>query len=279
MPMPQQEKLRRVQVAQRLEVGANHAGAIQIYRELIKDDPKDAGPHYLLACAQLATLDIPACLRAIREAIRLRDTVPEFFAVQAIALRAAHRLDDALAAADRGLAIDPTNLSAVETKGDLLYVRGRLEEGIGLMMPAYQAGATNPQYLATLARLLSSAKRLPEAREVLERAVSSGGTGQQMAWPHMQLGELLEKSADYEGRGDTTRGRMSSAARCFIPSCTTRPSRTRWRVGRQSVSRRCRGRATGRPGNWCSSWGCLARGRRWSSRSSRRTLGRTAGGS
>lgn len=197
--MPQQEKLARVQAAQRMEAAGNHAAAIQVYRELIKDDPKDAGPHYLLACAQLASLDVGGCLRALREAIRLRDTVPEFFAVQAIALRASHRLDDALAAADRGLALDPNNLSALEVRGDLLYIRGRLDEGIRLMLPAYKAGCTNPQYLATLARLLASAKRTPEAREVLDRAVALPGGGQQMAFPHMQLGQLLEKAGDHEG--------------------------------------------------------------------------------
>ncbi|HZW08710.1 MAG TPA: sulfotransferase, partial [Phycisphaerales bacterium] len=191
--------MRRVQSAQRLEAAGNFPGAAQLYRDLIREDPKDAGLHYLLGCALLSSIEPEAALRALREAIRLKPTVPEFFAMQAIALRASHRLDDAIIAADKALGLDPANLAALEAKGDLLYIRGELDAGIGLMMPAYRSGCRNPQYLATLARLLRSAKRIPEAREVLGRAVAAPDAGQQSAMPHMQLGELLEKEGDYDG--------------------------------------------------------------------------------
>lgn len=191
--------MRRIAAAQALERAGNLSGAARAYRELIAADPADAGLHYLLGCALVASLDLEAGLAALDEAIRLRPTVPEFFAMRAIALRASQRLDEAIEAADRGLAVDPRNLGALEVKGDLLFTRGEVEAGIRLMLPAYEAGCANPQYLATLARLLSSAGRIAEARRVLERAVGAPGGGRAKAWPHMQLGELLERTGDYAG--------------------------------------------------------------------------------
>lgn len=199
MAIAHKEKMRQVEHAQRLESAGNHAAGIKIYRELIRQEPTDASLHYLLAVAHLAIVELPECLRSIRQAIRYKPTQPEFYAVQAIALRASHRLDEALESARRGLELDPKNIVVLETLGDLLYVRGELEAGIDLMMPAYEAGCDNPQFLASLARLLLSAKRKDEAKTVLERAIRNTRVkGQLVAWPHMQLGQMLEKEGDHE---------------------------------------------------------------------------------
>lgn len=194
-----QDKARRIAAAQKFEHAANYPAAIAAYKQLVKAYPKDAGLYYMLAGAELAGMEVHDALRSIRQAIKLNDHVPDFFALQAIILRASHRVDDALEAVDRGLALEPDNLSAVAAKGDLLYVRGDLTEGIALMEPAFHQGCTNPQYLATLARLLVADKRTDDAIPVLERAIMGNAENeQQLAWPHMQLGQIYEKRGEYE---------------------------------------------------------------------------------
>ncbi len=199
MALTPQDKARRIAAAQKFEHAANFPAAIAAYKQLIKEDPNDAGLYYMLSAAQLASLEVSDALRSIRQAIKRNDKVPDFFALQAIILRASHRVDDAIEAVDRGLALEPNNLSAIAAKGDLLYIRGDLEEGIALMEPAFHQGCTNPQYLATLGRLLVAAKRSDDAIPVLKRALlGQSDNDQQLAWPHMQLGQIYEKQGDYE---------------------------------------------------------------------------------
>ena len=199
MPITHQDKMRRVEAARRLESTMNFPAACQAYRDLVKADPGDAGLHYLLGACLLKLHDSEAALRSLREAIRLRPTVPEFFSTQAIAYRAQHRLEDGLAAVERGLALDPDNISVLEIKGDLLWVRGRVDEAIRTLRPTVEKGCGNPQFLTTYARLLRSAGRDDEAIAILERAIASPeAEGQRLAWPHMMLGAIHEKRGDNE---------------------------------------------------------------------------------
>lgn len=199
MAISHQEKMQRVQSALRMEAANNSEGAVRLYQELIKLDPADAALHYHHSHAQLGMLKFENALRAIREAIRLKPTVPEFLALQAIIHRASNRLDDALRAARRGYELDPQNVSIVEVLGDIYNIRGDIEEGIALMKPLYEAGCRHPQFLVVLAQLYTSANRREDARVVLEQAVAIPGlAGQPAAWAHLHLGATAEKMGDYE---------------------------------------------------------------------------------
>jgi Flp pilus assembly protein TadD len=199
MAIPLQQKIQRVEVARQMEAAGNHQGAINVYRELIREDPDDPGLHYHLAQALTARLEFDEALRSIRQAIRLRDDVPEFFAVQALLYRTTLRLDDALRAAERGLEVGPDNLAVLEVLGDIRNVRGEIEEGLALLGPVYERGCDSPQLLVVYAELLSAADRREEAREVLERAVADTKlSGPAAAWAHLHLGAVAEKLGDYE---------------------------------------------------------------------------------
>lgn len=199
MPIPLQQKLQRVQAAQRMEAANNPEGAINLYRQLIREDPNDPGLHYHLAQTLTNQLAFDEAQQAIRNAIRLKDTVPEFFAIQALIYRTSQRLDDARAAAERGLALDPKNLAVVEVLGEILHIRGEIDEGLRLMGPLYESGCDNPQFLVIYSQLLSAADRRDEARAVLEKAVAHPElAGQSAAWAHLHLGAAAEKLKDYD---------------------------------------------------------------------------------
>lgn len=199
MAIPLQQKLQRVQSAQRMEAANNLEGAIKLYKELIAQDPKDPGLHYHLAHALMGLLEFDQAMQAIRTAIRLRDTVPDFFALQAIIYRASNRLDDARTAAERGVALDPKNVSVIEILGDIYHVRGDIDEGLALMQPLFDEGCVNPQFLVVYAQLLSAADRREEARAVLETAVAQPViTDRAAAWAHLHLGAVAEKLKDYK---------------------------------------------------------------------------------
>lgn len=199
MAIPMQQKVQRVQAAQRMEAANNHEGAIKIYREMIAQDPQDPGLHYHLALALTARIEFAEALPAVRNAIRLKDTVPEFFALQAIIYRGLNRLDDARVAAERGVELDPDNISNMKVLGDIYHVRGDIDEGLTRLQPLFDKGCDHPQFLVVYAQLLSAADRREEARTALERAVANPEIdSQSAAWAHLHLGSVAEKLKDYE---------------------------------------------------------------------------------
>ncbi|MCC7387534.1 MAG: sulfotransferase [Phycisphaerales bacterium] len=199
MPITQQEKLQRIQSALRMEAAQNHDGAIRVYQELIARDPGDPGLHYHIAMARLARLDREGASVAIRDAIRLKADVPEFYAVQATIFRSLNRLDDALKAVRRGLEFAPDNLSLLQTAADLYNIRGDIAEGIALLEPHRLRAKDQPQFLVVLAQLYLSNDQPLEARAALERAISIPGiTGHPAAWAHLHMGSVAEKLNDYQ---------------------------------------------------------------------------------
>ena len=199
MPIPPQQKLQRVQAALRMEAANNHDGAIRVYRELIAQDPADPRLHYHLALALHATLDFAPALQAARAAIRLNDTIPEFFALQALIYRGLNRLDDARAAAERGLELDPNNIASAKLVGDICFLRGDIDEGLARLKPLIDRGCDHPQLLVVYAQLLSARGNPEEARGILERALTKPGITPKSAAPvHLHLGTVAEKLKDYE---------------------------------------------------------------------------------
>lgn len=198
MAIPHQEKVQRVQAALRMESAQNHDGAIRVYQDLIAREPGDPGLHYHLALARLAKLEREAAGAAIREAIRLKPDVPEFYAVQATIFRSLNRMEEALKAVHRGLEFAPENLSLLEAAADLYNIRGDIAEGIALLEPHRARAKDHPQFLVVLAQLYISNDQPEEARAALERAIAIPGiAGHPAAWAHLHMGAVAEKLKDY----------------------------------------------------------------------------------
>lgn len=199
MSITHQKKLQRVQAALKMEAAQNYEGATRVYTDLIKHDPGDPGLHYHLALAQLARLNKVDALRAVREAIRLKPDVPDFYALHATILRASNRLDDALIAARVGVELASDNISLIQALGDLYNIRGDIDKGIELLTPHVERAGTSPQFLVVLAELYISANRREDALKILRKAAAIPGlTGQAAAWVHLHLGAVEEKLGNHD---------------------------------------------------------------------------------
>ncbi|QKK09463.1 MAG: hypothetical protein HND58_15700 [Planctomycetota bacterium] len=216
MPLPPQHKLQRVQAALRMEAANNHAGAINAYRELIAQDPADARLHYHLALALHATLEFEAALQAARAAVRLNDTIPEFFALQAARLpRPQPPRRRPRAAADRGLQLDPNNIACAKLLGDICFLRGDTDEGLARLGPLFDRGCDHPSSLSSTPNSSPPAANDKTPAPVLERALAKPGINPQSAAPvHLHLGSIAEKLEDFDAAWNhyTTGNRLRGLA-------------------------------------------------------------------
>lgn len=110
-------------------LAATHqGGALEQVREAIQQAPDLAFAYYALADVLHDREDLDGAAEAIREALRLDPVMPNYHALQAgIALKAG-RWDEALAAAERGLAIDAGHVGCANLRALALVNLRRPEE-------------------------------------------------------------------------------------------------------------------------------------------------------
>ncbi len=101
--------------------------ALQAARESVRLDPVDPYGHYILAAIQVDRDESAAAAQSAREAIRLAPEDADNHALLARILMADARWDEALAAADAGLALDPGNTASLFNRASILAKLGRHE--------------------------------------------------------------------------------------------------------------------------------------------------------
>jgi Flp pilus assembly protein TadD len=145
--------------------------AVDLYREALANDPKNARTHYDLALALDRLGDYPGERIALQDAMKLdAKLAPAYNQLGFLQLKAGQAAD-AESNFKTAIALDPQYAEAQSNLGVLYGQQGKNAEAERLFV---QASENNPQYsqaFANLGLIQASQGRLPEAATTLARAV------------------------------------------------------------------------------------------------------------
>lgn len=166
--------------SQRTQESNGHAR--QMFERAVQLDPHFAAAYALLGLTYLAEiafqwdqspLVIDKLLSLAQQAVTLDDSQPIAHEALAYAYLGKKQHAQAIAAAERTVALDPNSADACQTLGDILSFAGRPEESVTLIEKAMRL---NPRYTASYLWSLGQAYRLvgrtEEAIVALQRAVA-----------------------------------------------------------------------------------------------------------
>ncbi|MEZ6243860.1 MAG: sulfotransferase [Phycisphaerales bacterium] len=174
-------------------------GAAELYRQLLKLEPKNPGVHLNLGKSLALSGDSEGAKRHLRETLKVRPEDPAALAQLASCYRQEDRVEDALRAADRALRADPTHAFALWTKADILRIKGEFREACELLRPHAEREGADPTLVmvfAMLARRFDGVDRsIERLRAVLDRpGLAQTGRAQAL----FQLGDMLDKAGRYD---------------------------------------------------------------------------------
>ena len=189
----------------RQTAGTSTDTLISSLQEKIRENPKDFDSHINLANAYLQkvreTGDPTLYTKTedlLDEARNLKDQSPELFATRGSLALARHDFAAALRHGTRALALDPENATYYGVVGDAQIELGMYDEAIH----SYQEMVDRRPNFDSFSRV-AYARELygdPEgAIEAMEFALQAGsGTPENVAWAHVQLGNLWFTSGNLE---------------------------------------------------------------------------------
>ena len=128
----------------------NHAEAAAEFRKALVIDPSLGLAQTNLAIALFYVPDLPAALEAARAAQTQSPEAPQPAYIQGLIAKSENRVEDAVAAFTRVLAIDDTDLGARVNLAQLHMQRREYEAAIGLLQPAV---ASEPYHVTALYNL------------------------------------------------------------------------------------------------------------------------------
>jgi protein O-GlcNAc transferase len=148
------------------------AEAEQIYRQIIKAQPKHFDSQHLLGIIYSQRGNPAAAVRQIDIALRINPKGASAHNNRGISLQALNRLDEALASYDKALALKPDYAEAFYNRGNALKELKRLDEAL----TSYdKALALKPNYVDAFnnrANTLKELKRLDEALASYDKALA-----------------------------------------------------------------------------------------------------------
>jgi len=134
-----------------------HSEAIDLIRKAIALQPNTPGFHINLARAQKSAKDSAGAVESYRRALELHPSTPEAFEAQyylAVTLMDLANIDEALPAARRAVAINPSSGAAHNTLGAILKEDGQLEAALAERDKALELEPNHPVFLSNSAYTL-----------------------------------------------------------------------------------------------------------------------------
>src|SRR5919107_2229695 len=189
----------------RQTAGTSTDSLIGSLQEKIRDNPKDFDSHINLANAYLQkvreTGDPTLYTKTedlLDEARNLKDQSPELFATRGSLALARHDFAAALRHGTRALALDPENATYHGIVGDAQIELGMYDEAIH----SYQKMIDRRPDFDSFSRVAYARELYGDAEgaiEAMEFALQAGsGTPENVAWAHVQLGNLWFTSGNLE---------------------------------------------------------------------------------
>jgi predicted O-linked N-acetylglucosamine transferase (SPINDLY family) len=201
---------------QALQVAVQHhqAGDLQqaqtIYQQVLQVQPDNSDALHLLGLIALQLQNYDEAIDLIQQAIRINNTVPNYYNSLGNAFREQNQLTDATANYQRAVALDPQFAEAYNNLGLALKQSGSLTQAADY----FQRALTLNPSLATAYRnwgeVLKEQQQLPAAINYLQRALS---LAPQDAVTHSLLGDIfLEQN------------RLDEAFACYQQAVTFNPN-------------------------------------------------------
>lgn len=179
--------------------GGRYAQAAELYRQLLRYEPKNPGVHLNLGKSLALTGDPRGAKKHLLEVLKVRPSDAVALAQLATVYRQDGRMDDAFRTIDKALRAEPGNAFALWNKADLLRLEGRFEEACELLRPhAEKPGADGTLTLmfAMLVRRFDGVDRAIEVlRALVDRPDLPGGVKMQAMF---QLGQMLDRARRYD---------------------------------------------------------------------------------
>lgn len=151
----------------------DRAGAESFASSRLRSHPNDSDFRVFLGTSALLAGDKTKAERMLSEAVRADPSNPQ--ALNNLAwIRAERKGTDAVALAERAVALQPGQASLLDTLAKALAVDGRREEAIKVLRAAVEASSDMPVLRLSLARLYAGAGKRAEALQEIEALQALG---------------------------------------------------------------------------------------------------------
>jgi tetratricopeptide (TPR) repeat protein len=175
------------------------AGAVAVCEEHLATNPNDSA---MLAVAGEASLNMGLADKAVmflRRATRLDKRSPDLLQALGLALLRDRKLNEAHAAVDKALRLDPQHAVSLSLKAELHRLRGEYEQAYAVLAPALESGTPDLAVLTALARIAPRVGRDEQAAAMLQQAAGDASVPQHIRQIALfALGGLLDKARRYD---------------------------------------------------------------------------------
>lgn len=179
--------------------GGNYRAAAELFRKLLKLEPKNPGVHLNLGKSLSLSGDGKGAKRHLLEVLKVRPNDPTALAQLSTVYRQLGRMDDALRASEKAVRVNPGHAMTLWSRADLLRLNGRFEEACELLRPEAEKPGADPTLVtmfAMLCRRFDGVERAVEVlRDLLER---SDLTPTARAQAGFQYGQMLDRAGRYD---------------------------------------------------------------------------------
>lgn len=166
------------------------------YRQVLRLDPEEADANNLLGVLLFQTNRAEDGLKFLATATRVRPTEPMFFYNEAVALRAAGKIDEAIQAFSRCVELDAKQSTAMTALVELLFKRKQHAQAVGVLKRLVTLKPMEAKGFKRLGEALHAIKQHAEAATAFRRACDLSPDDAPLLH---QLGLCLQALGDKDG--------------------------------------------------------------------------------
>jgi tetratricopeptide (TPR) repeat protein len=171
--------------------------AQQLTHQALQRNPKEADALAMMGIIAYAESRYDEAESWQRKAIAVQRKQPLYYCNLAKTFTARGRLDQALAAFEKGLKLDPDCAEALVGKADALERRGRLDRARTLLDPRIRSGKATPEMMSLFMRILQRSGQDAEAVDLAQKALARDDVqGVHRRTILLQLGRSFDRLGD-----------------------------------------------------------------------------------
>ena len=177
----------------------NFRAAAELYRKLLKLEPKNPGVHLNLGKSLSLSGDARGAKTHLLEVLKARPSDPTALAQLSTVYRQLGRMDDALRTSEKAVRANPGHAMTLWSRADLLRLNGRFEEACELLRPEAEKPGADPTLVTMFAMLCRRFDGVDRAAQVLRALLDrSDITTTARAQAGFQYGQMLDRAGRYD---------------------------------------------------------------------------------